>query len=54
MQLSFVLQANHGKQVQELMLAQAAVAEEHTRVGAQQEELKAKGAELVAQVSADF
>jgi hypothetical protein len=46
----FSLQANHAKQVKELLAAQEAVAKERNRLEALQEEIKAKRTELAAQV----
>jgi len=46
----FVLQEPHAKQVQELLASQEAVAKERTRLEAVQDELKARRAEVAAQV----
>jgi hypothetical protein len=44
------LQEPHAKQVQELLASQEAVAKERTRLEAVQDELKARRAEVAAQV----
>jgi len=44
------VQANHAKQVKELLAAQEAVAEERAQLKAQHNEAKARRAELTAQV----